>query len=86
MRANAGYGLTYVGEEFRHTFRAELDYRPLRHWKGKRKLDLAARTLFQYVGNPDGGVDERSPTVVRRQGWRPDWLGQSGHHRVTLSE
>ena len=34
----------------------------------------------------DGGVDERSPTVVRRQGWRPDWLGQGGHHRVTLSE
>jgi hypothetical protein len=53
FRSNAGYGLFFNGEEFRHTLRAELDYRPLRHFKGKRKIDLAARVLFQRIGAPE---------------------------------
>lgn len=66
MRSNTGYGLFFNGDEIRHTFRAELDYRPLRHFKGKRKFDLSARTLFQYIGDPDDGQMEWSPLLVPR--------------------
>jgi hypothetical protein len=34
----------------RHSLRAEVTYRPLKHFKGKRKWDVAVRTLFQYNG------------------------------------
>ena len=66
LRANSGYSLFYNWEEFRHTFRAELDYRPLRHFKGKRKLDLSARALYQYIGNPDDGEMEWDALLVPR--------------------
>ncbi|MDX1911687.1 MAG: hypothetical protein SFV22_09400 [Saprospiraceae bacterium] len=66
LRANTGYGLFYNGEEFRNNFRVEADYRPLRHFKGKRKLDLAARTLFQYQSNPDDGEIEWNAALVPR--------------------
>lgn len=66
FRSNTGYGLFYNGEEFRHNFRVEADYRPLRHLKGKRKFDISARTLFQYIGNPDDGKMEWSAALVPR--------------------
>lgn len=66
LRCNEGYGLFFDGEELRHIFRAELDYRPLRHGDKKRKVDLAARTLFQYVGQPDDGVYKWGALLVPR--------------------
>lgn len=71
LRANAGYGLLFDGEEFRHTFRAELNYRPLKHDKKKRKVDVTARTLFQHTGTPDDGVYEWRSLLVPRVdvGW-----------------
>jgi hypothetical protein len=66
LRANTGYGLFYNGEEFRHNFRWEADYRPLRHFKGKRKMDIAARTLLQLQGNPDDGEMEWAAALVPR--------------------
>jgi hypothetical protein len=77
FRSNAGYGLFYNGEEFRHTFRAELDYRPLRHSDKKRKLDLAARTLFQYVGQPDDGAMEWGASLIPR--FDVDWTFKQNH-------
>jgi hypothetical protein len=53
IRANTGYALFYNGEEFRHTLRAELDYRPLRHTSRKKQVDLATRVLWQRVAKYD---------------------------------
>jgi hypothetical protein len=53
LRANAGYALFFNGEEFRHTLRTELDYRPLRHTKSKKKVDIATRVMYQRVANYD---------------------------------
>lgn len=77
FRSNTGYGLTFDGEALRHTFRAELDYRPMRHGKTRRKLDLAARTLFQYAGQPDDGKMHWSPTVVPR--FDCEWAFRKNH-------
>jgi hypothetical protein len=66
LRANAGYGLQFDGEEFRHSFRTELAYRPLKHGKRKRKIDLAARALFQRIGQPDDGQYEWASFLVPR--------------------
>lgn len=77
FRSNTGYGLFYNGEEFRHTFRAELDYRPLRHSDQKRKVDLAARTLFLYVGQPDDGNFEWNALLVPR--FDMEWTFKKSH-------
>ncbi len=66
LRSNSGYGLFYNGEEFRHTFRMEMDYRPMKHSKGKRKLDLAARTMFQALASRDDGELEWSKVLIPR--------------------
>lgn len=77
FRGNTGYSLLYDGEEFRHTFRAELDYRPLKHSKTKRKFDLGARALYQYIGAPDDGVYEWQSLVVPRID--ADWNFKKNH-------
>lgn len=77
FRANTGYGLLFDGEAFRHTFRAELDYRPMRHGKTKRKVDLAARTLFQYAGQPDDGQMRWNATLVPR--FDCEWAFRKNH-------
>jgi hypothetical protein len=77
LRVNTGYALFYNGEEFRHTFRAELDYRPLRHSKSRKKVDIAARTLYQYAGQPDDGRLEWDPTLVPRVD--AEWTFKKNH-------
>lgn len=82
LRTNTGYSLLFDGEEFRHTLRVELDYRPLKHFKGKRKLDLAARTLFQHIGSPDDGKIEWRSLLVPR--FDAIWAFDK-RHALTLS-
>ncbi len=77
LRSNSGYGLFYNGEEFRHTFRTEIDYRPLKHSKEKRKVDVAARTMFQSVGSRDDGKMEWSPNLIPRLD--ADWAFNKNH-------
>ncbi|GAB4497035.1 MAG: hypothetical protein OHK0019_29870 [Saprospiraceae bacterium] len=82
FRTNTGYGFMFDGEDFRHTFRAELDYRPLRHLEGKRKLDLAARTLFQHIGQRDDGKMEWNNLLTPR--FDVSWAFDK-KHTLTLS-
>jgi hypothetical protein len=77
FRFNTGYAMFYNGDEFRHTFRGELDYRPLKHSDQKRKIDVAVRTLFQYVGQPDDGELEWSPFLVPRADF--EWTFKKNH-------
>lgn len=82
FRTNTGYSLLFDGEDFRHSFRAELDYRPLKHFKGKRRLDLAARTLFQRIGRPDDGKMEWESLLTPR--FDAIWAFDK-RHTLTLS-
>jgi hypothetical protein len=66
LRTNAAYALFFNGDEFRHTFRTELDYRPLRHGGRKPKFDLATRVLYQYNGSPDDGKYEWQSLLTPR--------------------
>ncbi len=66
LRSNTIYSLLYTGEEWRHTFSTELDYRPLKHSKKKRNLDMAARALYQRLAVPDDGKYEWRTAVVPR--------------------
>lgn len=77
IRSNTGYALLFDGEELRHTFRAELDYRPLRHSKQKKKVDLALRNLYQYVGNPDDGKYEWESVYIPR--FDVEWTFKKNH-------
>jgi hypothetical protein len=52
MRVTSGYTLFYNGEEFRHAWQSELDYRPLQHGDTKRKFDISTRVSFQRTGRP----------------------------------
>ncbi len=77
LRTNGGYSLLFDGEELRHNFRAELDYRPLRHCKKKQKIDLSARGLFQYVGQSDDGVYEWDALLIPRLD--AEWTFKKNH-------
>ncbi len=77
LRANTGYSLFYNGEELRHTMRAELDYRPLRHTKSKKTLDLAARVLYQRVGQPDDDKFEWNSFLIPR--FDTEWTFKKNH-------
>lgn len=55
LRLASGYTLFYNGEEFRHAWQSELDYRPLLHSKAKRKFDISTRVGFQRTGRPNKG-------------------------------
>jgi hypothetical protein len=77
LRANAGYALTFDSEEFRHTFRVETAYYPLRHNKEKRKLDLITRLLYQQIGNPDDGVYEWNGALTPRAD--VEWTFKKNH-------
>ncbi len=50
LRSLTGYSLQYDGKRVYHGFRAEVDYRPMRHWKKKKAIELTARIGFQVVG------------------------------------
>ncbi len=52
LRAGSSYTLFYNGEEFRHAWQSEVDYRPLQHGKAKRKFDISTRATFQRTGRP----------------------------------
>jgi hypothetical protein len=77
LRFNTGYSLFFNGKEFRHTFRGEIDYRPLKHSKEKRKIDIAARTLYQYVGQPDDDEMEWESFLVPRVDF--SWAFKKNH-------
>jgi hypothetical protein len=69
MRVSTGYTLFYNGEEFRHAWQSELDYRPLLHSDKKRKFDLSTRVGFQRTGRPakKGGMKWESFLTPRIQ-------------------
>jgi hypothetical protein len=77
LRINSGYALFYNGKEFRHTVRAEVDYRPLRHTKSKKKVDLAARVLYQQIGQPDDDQFEWNSFLIPR--FDTEWTFKKNH-------
>lgn len=77
LRTNQGYTLFFNGEEWRHTFRAELDYRPMRHGKTKYKVDFAARGLIQVIGRPEEGAYRWRPFFVPR--FDAEWAFMPNH-------
>ncbi len=50
LRSSIGYALMHDTKRTQHSFRIEIDYRPLRHWKGKRIIDISARVGLQTTG------------------------------------
>lgn len=81
LRTNANYGMMYNGDIFRHTFRSEIDYRPLQHQTSStRKIDLAVRTLIQYSGQPEDGRYEWVTSLVPRT--RLEWKFKSNQSLV----
>lgn len=52
LRGSTAYTLFYNGEEFRHAFQGDLDYRPLRHSGESKKWDLSLRAGFQRTAEP----------------------------------
>lgn len=66
LRLSQGYILFYGEKEFRHTLRSDLDYRPVRHWHKKPKLEFALRGQLQYLGRERKGIFEWKRTVVPR--------------------
>jgi hypothetical protein len=77
LRGNTAYALLFDGRTFRHTFRAELDYRPLRHDKRKKKVDLAARVMYQYVGQAENRQYEWDKMLIPRFDF--DWTFKKNH-------
>jgi hypothetical protein len=69
LRLSSGYTLFYNGEEFRHAWQSELDYRPLLHNDRKRKFDISTRMVFQRTGRPrkSGGMKWESFLTPRFQ-------------------
>jgi hypothetical protein len=77
LRFNTGYSMFFNGKEFRHTFRGEMDYRPLKHSEQKRKIDIAARVLYQYIGQPDDEEMEWESFLVPRVDF--SWAFKKNH-------
>jgi hypothetical protein len=69
LRLSSGYTLFYNGEEFRHAWQSELDYRPLLHNDADRKFDISTRMVFQRTGRPrkSGGMKWESFLTPRLQ-------------------
>jgi hypothetical protein len=80
LRSNTAYALFYNGEEFRHTFRTEMDYRPLRHGGKKRKADMALRTMYQRIGRPDNDKMKWTSFLIPRMD--ADWAFKKNHTLV----
>ena len=66
LRVNNAYALFYNGEDRRHTFRTELDYRVLKQFFPKSKWDIQVRNLVQRIGQRDEGSLEWATFWVPR--------------------
>lgn len=66
LRVNSAYAFFYNGNDRRHTFRTELDYRVVKQFYPKSKWDISVRSLVQCSGQRDDGALEWATFWVPR--------------------